>query len=165
MYHIYFLYIGINIRVPNSLNPDWAWNFVRPDLDPNCFQMLSARNTGKCIPVLWCSGFTQEQAESRGLFGGYTGDVRFASSSLTNVTVLFLSKILYPLLSAGSWQEIVLTRLKNCWLGHKASTLTNNIQDQKAWEWMLKESNEYQTTRGKRKPIRVNVSFLCLINE
>ena len=33
------------IRVSNSLNPDQARQNVRPDLDPNCLQRLSADNT------------------------------------------------------------------------------------------------------------------------
>ena len=35
------------IRVSNSLDPDQARYFVGPDLDPNCFQMLSADDTGR----------------------------------------------------------------------------------------------------------------------
>ena len=35
------------IRVSNSLDPDQARHFVRPDLDPNCLQKLSADIAGK----------------------------------------------------------------------------------------------------------------------
>ena len=35
------------IRVSNSLHPDQARHFVEPDLDPNCFQKLSAEDTSK----------------------------------------------------------------------------------------------------------------------
>ena len=45
-------------RVSNSLYPDQAWHFVRPDLSPNCLQRLSADDTSRqrvkckmlCIP-------------------------------------------------------------------------------------------------------------------
>ena len=33
------------IRVSNSLGPDQARHFVRPDLGPNCLQRLSADDT------------------------------------------------------------------------------------------------------------------------
>ena len=32
-------------RFLNSLDPDQALHFVRPDLDPNCFQRISADDT------------------------------------------------------------------------------------------------------------------------
>ena len=35
------------IRLSNSLDPDQARQFVRPDLGPNCLQRLSADDTGK----------------------------------------------------------------------------------------------------------------------
>ena len=35
------------IRVSNSLDPDQARHFVRPDLDPNCLQKLSADVTSR----------------------------------------------------------------------------------------------------------------------
>ena len=46
----------------NSLDPDQARHFVRPDLGPNCLQRLSAddkaatigervKNQGKCVPL------------------------------------------------------------------------------------------------------------------
>ena len=35
------------IRVSNSLDPDQAQHFVRPDLGPSCLQMLSADQKGK----------------------------------------------------------------------------------------------------------------------
>ena len=37
----------ITIRVSNSLDPDQAQHFVGPDLDPNCFEKLSADIAGK----------------------------------------------------------------------------------------------------------------------
>ena len=40
----------------NSLDPDQARHFVRPDLGPNCLQMLSAsdtrRQSGKASPIV-----------------------------------------------------------------------------------------------------------------
>ena len=38
----------------NSLDPDQAQHFVRPDLDPNCLQRLSADSIGKQIEKLHC---------------------------------------------------------------------------------------------------------------
>ena len=35
------------IRVANSLDPDQARHFVRPDLGPNCLQRLSADNKSR----------------------------------------------------------------------------------------------------------------------
>ena len=35
------------IRVSNSLDPAQARGFVRPDLDPNCLQRLSADDTSR----------------------------------------------------------------------------------------------------------------------
>ena len=35
------------MRVSNSLDPDQAGHFVRPDLGPNCLQRLSADIAGK----------------------------------------------------------------------------------------------------------------------
>ena len=35
------------IRASNSLDPDLALHFVRPDLDPNCLQRLSTDDTSK----------------------------------------------------------------------------------------------------------------------
>ena len=35
------------IRASNSLDPDPAQHFVRPDLDPNCLQRLSTDDTSK----------------------------------------------------------------------------------------------------------------------
>ena len=35
------------IRVSNSLDPDQAWHYVRPDMGPNCLQKLSADNTSR----------------------------------------------------------------------------------------------------------------------
>ena len=37
------------IRVSNSLDPDQARRFVRPDLGPNCLQRLSADDTSRQI--------------------------------------------------------------------------------------------------------------------
>ena len=46
------LFLKINffektIRVSNSLNPDQARHFVRPDLVPNCLQRLSAEDNSR----------------------------------------------------------------------------------------------------------------------
>ena len=38
-------YFRNTIRNLNSLDPDQAWHFVRPDLGPNCSQRLSADDT------------------------------------------------------------------------------------------------------------------------
>ena len=35
------------INVSNSLDPDQACRFVRPDLGPNCLKRLSAEDTGR----------------------------------------------------------------------------------------------------------------------
>ena len=35
------------MRVSNSLDPDQARHLVRPDLGPNCYQRLSADDTGR----------------------------------------------------------------------------------------------------------------------
>ena len=40
------------IRVSNSLDPDQARHFVRPDLGPNCLQRLSADNTDRHTVIL-----------------------------------------------------------------------------------------------------------------
>ena len=48
-----------NIRVSNSLDPDQARHFVRPDLSPNCLQILSADiadkelNTKQLVDNFW----------------------------------------------------------------------------------------------------------------
>ena len=40
--------VWIQIRpMSNSLDPDQAYNFVRPDLGPNCLQRLSADDTNR----------------------------------------------------------------------------------------------------------------------
>ena len=56
------------VRVANSLDPDQAHHFVRPDLGPNCLQRLSAANTKRkelsihthacSICILWGNRFT-----------------------------------------------------------------------------------------------------------
>ena len=45
----------------NSLDPDQARHFVRPDLDPNCLQKLSAVDTivGKELTFLFYSHLNQ----------------------------------------------------------------------------------------------------------
>ena len=40
-------YFRDTIKVSNSLDSDQAQPFVGPDLDPNCFQSLSADDTGR----------------------------------------------------------------------------------------------------------------------
>ena len=35
--------------VSNSLDPDQAWRFVRPDLDSNCLQRFSADDSAKLL--------------------------------------------------------------------------------------------------------------------
>ena len=40
-------YFKNNIRVSNSLDPDQAQHFVRPNLGPNCLQNLSSDNTSR----------------------------------------------------------------------------------------------------------------------
>ena len=40
-------YFKNNIRVSNSLDPDQAQHFVRPNLGPNCLQKLSSEDTSR----------------------------------------------------------------------------------------------------------------------
>ena len=42
-----------SIRVPNSLDPDQAQHYVRPDLDPNCLQGFSAEDTSRLRVDSW----------------------------------------------------------------------------------------------------------------
>ena len=41
-----------SFSVSSNLDPDQAWHFVRPDLDPNCLRRLSAQ-VGKELRLIW----------------------------------------------------------------------------------------------------------------
>ena len=40
-------YFRKTIKVTNSLDPDQAWHYVRPDMGPNFFQSLPADDTSR----------------------------------------------------------------------------------------------------------------------
>ena len=58
-YTLWMLDFFNTIRVSNSLDPDQARHFVRPDLGPNCLQRLSADiaskelNTKQLVDTFW----------------------------------------------------------------------------------------------------------------
>ena len=84
-------------------------------------------------------------------------------------SIVSLSKTLYPLLNTGSTQEE--TWLKNCWLGHKASTQTSNthiclsyLKPSIIW-WRLNSQSDLKSHRTLTVTIHKTISQsnqLCL---